>query len=157
MNNYQIAIFVLLCVLIDYFALVQKMHCDNMCHAKTLNAEKNYRSLNEQLSIDGLNDHCEYIEPSLIKELHTQNTDLGVMQLNVRGLLSKQSQIKNLLSDNNVLLPIDIVLLCETWLKPSTLDLLDIPNYKLFHITRKDRIGGGASILVNEKIRSRER
>ena len=119
MNNSQIAVFVLLCVLFDYFALVQKMHCDNMCHSKTFNAE-NYISLNEQLSLDGLNDHCEYIEPSLIKELHTQNTDLGVMQLNVRGVLNKQSQIKNLLSDNNVLLPIDVVLLCETWLKPST-------------------------------------
>ena len=94
MNNFQIAVFVLLCVLIDYFALVQKMHCDNMCHLKTFNAE-NYNSLNEQLSLDGLNDHCEYIEPGLIKELHTQNTDLGVMQLNVRGLLNKQSQIKN--------------------------------------------------------------
>ena len=132
------------------------MHCDNMCHSKTFNAE-NYISLNEQLSLDGLNDHCAYIKPSLIKELHTQNTDLGVMQVNVRGLLNKQSQIKNLLSDDNVLLPIDMVLLCETWLKPSTLDLFGIPNYKAFHITRKDRIGSGTSILVNDKIRSRER
>ena len=122
-----------------------------MCHSKTFNAE-NYISLNEQLSLDGLNDHCAYIKPSLIKELHTQNTDLGVMQLNVRGLLNKQSQIKNLLSDNNVLLPIDVVLLCETWLKPSTIDLFGIPNYKGFHITRKDRIDGGTSILVNDKI-----
>ena len=156
MNNIRIALFVLLCVLINYFALVQKMHCDNMCHSKTFNVES-YSSLNEQLSLDGLNDHCEYIKPSLIKELHTQNTDLGVMQLNVRGRLNKQSQIKNLLSDNNVLLPIDVVLLCETWLKPSTLDHFGIPNYKAFHITRKDRIGGGTSILVNEKLRSRER
>ena len=122
-----------------------------MCHSKTFNVES-YSSLNEQLSLDGLNDHCEYIKPSLIKELHTQNTDLGVMQLNVRGLLNKQSQIKNLLSDNNVLLPIDVVLLCETWLKPSTLDHFGIPNYKAFHITRKDCIGGGTSILVNEKL-----
>ena len=127
-----------------------------MCHSKLLNVE-NYSSLNDQLSLDGLNDHCDYIEPNLIKELHTQNTDLGVVQLNVRGLLNKQTQIKHLLSDDNVLLPIDMVLLCETWLKPSTLDLFGIPNYKSFHITRKDRIGGGTSILVNEKLRSRER
>ena len=56
-----------------------------------------------------------------------------------------------------LLLPIDVVLLCETWLKPSTLDLFGIPHYKSFHVTRKDRIGGGTSILVNEKLRSRER
>ena len=156
MNNSQVFVFVLLCVLIDYLAHVQKMHCEKMCHSKTFNAEK-YTSLNEQLSLDGLNDHCAYIKPSLIKELHTQNTDLGVMQLNVRGLLNKQSQIKNLLSDDNVLIPIDVLLLCETWLKPSTLDLVALPNYKAFHNTRKDCIGGGTSILVNDKIRSRDR
>ena len=139
MNNSQIqfVVFVLLCVLIDYFALVQKMHCDKMCQLKTFNAE-NCSSLNDQLSLDGLNDDCDYVEPNLIKELHTQNTDVGVVQLNVRGLLNKQTQIKHLLSDDNVLLPIDVVLLCETWLKPSMLDLFGIPNYKSFHITRKD-------------------
>ena len=60
-----------------------------MCHSKLLNVE-NYSSLNDQLSLDGLNDHCDYIEPNLIKELPTQNTDFGVVQLNVRGLLNKQ-------------------------------------------------------------------
>ena len=48
-------------------------------------------------------------------------------------------------------------MLCETWLEPSTVDLFDLPNYKSFHKTRKDRIGGGTSILVNDKLQSRER
>ena len=61
MNNSQVVVFVLLCVLIDYLAHVQKMHCEKMCHSKTFNAEK-YTSLNEQLSLDGLNDHCAYIK-----------------------------------------------------------------------------------------------
>ena len=111
-SRIQIVALVLLCVLFAEFALVNKLHCDKMCHSKLLNVE-NYSSLNDQLSLDGLNDHCDYIEPNLIKELHTQNTDLGVVQLNVRGLLNKQTQIKHLLSDDNVLLPIDMVLLCE--------------------------------------------
>ena len=117
----------------------------------------NGSSLTDQISVDGINDHCNYIEPSSIKELHTQNTDLGVLQLNVRGLLNKQTQIKHLLSNDNVLLPLDVILLCETWLKPSTVDLFDLPNYKSFHKTRKDRIGGSTSILVNDKLQSRER
>ena len=127
-----------------------------MYNPKLLHIE-NSRSLNDQLSIDGLNDHCDYIDPSMIKELHTKSTDLCVMQLNVRGLLNKQTQIKNLLGKNNVSLPIDVILLCETWLRPSTLDLIDIPNYKSFHVNRKDRIGGGISVLVNENLRSRKR
>ena len=108
-----------------------------MCYSKLLNVN-NDRSLTDQISVDGINDHYNYIEPSSIKELHTQNTDIGVLQLNVRGLLNKQTQIKHLLSNDNVSLPFDVILLCETWLKPSTVDLFDLPNYKSFHKTRKD-------------------
>ena len=129
-----------------------------MCYFKFLNVN-NCISLNDQLSLDGVNDHCDYVEPSTIKELHSRDTDLGVIQLNVRGLLNKHTQIKQLLSSDNVSLPIDMILLCEMWLRPTTLDLLDLPNpnYKSFHKTRKDRIGGGTSILVNDILRSRER
>ena len=108
-----------------------------MCYSKLLNVN-NDRSLTDQISVDGINDHCNYIEPSSIKELHTRNTDIGVLQLNVRGLLNKQTQIKHLLSNDNISLPFDVILLCETWLKPSTVDLFDLPNYKSFHKTRKD-------------------
>ena len=155
MNTIPIKPFIpaLLCVLIIQLASVHKLHCDTMCYSKLLNV-RNCSSLNDQLSLDGINDRCDYIEPSSIKELHTQDTDLGVIQLNVRGLLSKQTQIKHLLNNDNVLLPIDVILLCETWLKPSTVDLFDLPNYKSFHKTRKDRIGGGTSTLVNEKLQS---
>ena len=128
---------VLLCVLIIQFALVNKLHRYIMCYSKLLNVN-NDRSLTDQISVDGINDHCNYIEPSSIKELHTQNTDIGVLQLNVRGLLNKQTQIKHLLSNDNVSLPFDVILLFETWLKPSTVDLFDLPNYKSFHKTRKD-------------------
>ena len=136
-SQMQIIVLALLCVSIVQFAPVKKLHCDIMCCSKLLNVE-NFSSLNDQLSLDGLNDHCDYIELSLIKELHTQNTDLSIIQLNVRGLLNKQTQIKHLLSNDNVSLTIDMELLCETWLKPSTLDLFDIPRYKSFHKTRKE-------------------
>ena len=114
-------------------------------------------SLNDQLSLEGMNENCEYIESSQISDIHTRNTDLSVIQLNIRGLLNKQYQINNLLCNGNVSLPIDVLLLCETWLKPSTLDLVKLKSYKSYHMTRKDRIGGGTSILVHDKLRSRYR
>ena len=114
-------------------------------------------SLNDQLSIEGMNENCEYIESSQIMDIHTRNTDLSVIQLNIRGLLNKQNQINNLLCNGNVSLLIDVLLLCETWLKPSTLDLVKLKSYKSYHMTRKDRIGGGTSILVHDKLRSRYR
>ena len=112
-NLMQQILVILLCVLFIQLALVNKLHCNTMCYSKLLKIES-ISSINE------INDHCEYIELSVIKDLHTQNSDLSVIQLNVRGLLNKQTQIKHLLSNDNVSLPIDVILLCETWLKPST-------------------------------------
>ena len=74
--------------------------------------------------------------------------------MNIRGLLSKQDSLKQLLSEFKVL-P-DIVLLCETWLKKDTAGKLDMPNYKCYHKHRIDRLGGGVSVLVKQKLRSRE-
>ena len=144
----------LLCVtFICLLALVNRLDYYKMCYSKLLNV-RNQTSLNEQLSIDGLTDECCYIEPNTIKEIHNKDSDLGIIQINVRGLLNKQTQIKQLLSNDNVALPIEVILLCETWLKPTTSDLFSIPHYKSF---RNDRIGGGTSILVSDRLRSRDR
>ena len=147
----------LLCVtFICLLALVNRLDYYKMCYSKLLNVH-NQILLNEQLSIDGLTDECCYIEPNTIKEIHNKDSDLGIIQINVRGLLNKQTQIKQLLSNDNVALPIEVILLCETWLKPTSSDLFSIPHYKSFHRVRNDRIGGGTSILVSDRLRSRDR
>ena len=145
---------VLLCVFLISLILlapVDIFECYEMCTSKLLNT-KNQTSLNEQLSIEGLTDHCYYVESNTIKELHSKDSDLGLIQINIRGLLNKQSEIKQLLSSDNVSLSIDVILLCETWLKPTTLDFFDLPNYKSFHKIQRDHIGGGTSILVNDRL-----
>ena len=84
-------------------------------------------------------DSCSYIDPEDLTRLEpTKNSDLSILQLNIRGLLNKQDLLKNLL------LPIqpDILLLCETWLTNQTENLIDLPGYKCYHKHRKDRIGG---------------
>ena len=76
------------------------------------------------------------------------------MQLNIRGLMSKQDSLKYLLNEFHTL-P-DIVLLCETWLKRDTENNIHMPGYKCYHKHRSDRLGGGVSILVKQQLRSRE-
>ena len=66
----KLFIFTLLCVSVIQLALVNKLHCYTMCYSKLLNVN-NCSSLTDQISVDGINDHCDYIEPSSIKELHT--------------------------------------------------------------------------------------
>ena len=46
---------------------------------------------------------------------------------------------------------------CETWLKSTTINKVNLPNLKGYHKTRSNRMGGGVSILVNSQLRSRER
>ena len=105
--------------------------------------------------LDGIIDNCDYLDVSDVNSLRHTDKDLLILQLNIRGLLSKQDLLKQLLSEFKVL-P-DIVLLCETWLKKDTAGKLDMPNYKCYHKHRIDRLGGGVSVLVKQKLRSRER
>ena len=107
-----------------------------------------------QLSLDGLTDRCNYITKESVDSILRNNSDLKILKYNIRGLLGKQDQIENLL--NNTITP-DAVLFCETWLKPNTVDKVNMPNFKGYHKTRQNRLGGGVSILVKSKLHSRER
>ena len=111
--------------------------------------------MNSNPILDGITDNCDYLDVSDVNNLRHTNKDLLVMQLNIRGLIGKQDSLKHLLSEFKVL-P-DIVLLCETWLKKDTAGKINMPNYKCYHKHRIDRLGGGVSILVKQKLRSRER
>ena len=103
---------------------------------------------------DEIIDSCDYIDLSDINRLSQSHQDLSVLQLNIRGLISKQDSLKQFLSEFK-LLP-DILLLCETWLKRETENKINIPSYKCYHKHKIDRLGGGVSILANHKLRTRE-
>ena len=100
-------------------------------------------------------DNCDYLNNDEISQIKASHHDLVLLQHNVRGLISKQNILKNLLLE--FASPPDILLVCETWLKPDTLPLVNIPNYKYYHKCRVDRIGGGVSILANSQLRTRNR
>lgn len=70
---------------------------------------------------------------------------LNILQWNCRSVNSNKGSLRNLLSVENY----DIVMLCETWLKPH--QQFTLPGY---NIVRKDRIDGkaGVAILVKKGI-----
>ena len=98
---------------------------------------------------------CKYVmSDEDNKEIKSSvDTDLNVLQLNIRGLLNKQDRIKSILGSYNV----DLALLCETWLTDRTEKLLKLPGYKTYTINRMNKLGGGVCILTNNKLRSRGR
>ena len=96
-------------------------------------------------------DNCDYI----YHIDNVQNDDFVVIQTNVRGILSKQSLLMNLL-ENSVKNRIpDVVLISETWLTPTSPTPV-IPGYNFVHQCRQDKKGGGVGILVSNKLRYTE-
>ena len=69
-------------------------------------------------------DNCDYVY-----KLNDVNTDdFVVLQLNIRGITSKKSQLINLLDNATVGKTPDVVILSETWLTPFSPDF-SIPEY----------------------------
>ena len=109
--------------------------------------------LMENLDSSFWKDKCDYIEIEQCKNLNPNNYNLVVVQLNIRSLLSKQVELKLLLSDLEKRgSRVDLILLCKTFLSDSTLKLVNIPGYKLYSDHRKNHKGGGMAILVRNDI-----
>ena len=64
---------------------------------------------------DDLIDNCDYVD--IAEKPIPTNKQLCILQLNIRGILGKQSLLTNLLKETNKHSNAQIILLQETWLK----------------------------------------
>ena len=104
------------------------------------------------------NDNCDYVELEKCVNLNPNNYNLIVMQLNIRSLLSHQQDLCQLTrSTEKKNLRIDIVLLCETFLSKNTQQMVKIPGFTHVSNYRKNKKGGGVTILIQEGISYRRR
>ena len=97
-------------------------------------------------------DNCDYVH----KVVDVGPTDLVVMQLNIRGISSKQGQLNDLIDSSVQNKNPDILLLSETWLT-SFSPKITVPGYELYQQDRTLKKGGGVAILVSHKLRCRLR
>ena len=78
------------------------------------------------------NDKCNYIQPVSCVNLNPDNYNLIILQVNVRGLILYQDELKFLLqklSKKNS--SVDIILLCATFLNSKIENIVQIPGYTL--------------------------
>ena len=104
---------------------------------------------------EDLTDNCDYVD--IAEKPIPTNKQLSILQLNIRGVLGKQSLLTNLLKDTNKHSKAQIILLQETWLKKGTEKRLKIPSYIFPGSHRKNKKGGGVGILVPNRLLHRER
>ena len=93
-------------------------------------------------------DSCDHVE----NQFCCNNADLCILQLNIRGECSKQSQLKQLIDNCVSERTPDIVILCKTWLTPFSPGV-QVPGYDFCHKDRVSKRGGGVALLIANNIR----
>ena len=119
-----------------------------MCvHSVVNRTLSNYHEKYTNVSLDEF-DNCDYVT----RITDVTNNDLVVIQLNIRGISSKRTQLMHLIDNAVQDREPDLILLSETWLTPFS-PLFSIPGYDFHHLDRKKKKGGGVGILSSTRLR----
>ena len=114
---------------------------DNMClkERQLVDSPSNKNTVDIDIA---WNDNYSYVDYDDFLSMYRPDSDLTILQLNIRGLINKQSDLSKLLQreENN---KVDVALLCETWIRPKNLNRINIPGYKYESKERKGEKGGG--------------
>ena len=97
-------------------------------------------------------DVCDYLDVD--EKISVSDSDLVILQLNIRGLYSKVYKLKELLTDSFMGKNPDIILLCETWQSKNS-PLPVIEGYQIVQRYREHRKGGRVAILISENLNYR--
>ena len=98
-------------------------------------------------------DRCDYLDPNSNADILSNNdSDLNIVQLNIRGLISKQSKLCNEIKGNNNSHMVHVFILNETWVTKSNEHMIHIPNYKFIGKHRTNKKGGGVGLLVHDEL-----
>ena len=95
-----------------------------------------------------LNDVCSYVDDC---KTNSPDGSLIIMQLNIRGLTGKQFLLKELIKEGNTN-KVDVVLLCETWLRAETKNKISIPGFFFIGKEQVGKKGGGVGILIRDNL-----
>ena len=100
---------------------------------------------------------CDYVEHDQLDSLSPHISDLRILHFNIRGLISKQHQLFNLLINGfGTAKPIDIALLNETWLRKENSNRANLPGYTIMSKEQIGKKGGGIAVIIANKYKCRE-
>ena len=100
---------------------------------------------------------CDYVKYDQLDSLSLHISNLTILHFNIRGLISKQHQLFNLLANGfGTAKPIDIALLNETWLRKENINKANLPGYTFISKERIGKKGGGIAVIIVNKYKCRE-
>ena len=99
---------------------------------------------------------CNYIETEHLDSLSPHVSDLRFLHLNIRGLISKQHQLYNLLTDGfGTAKSIDIAMLNKIWLRKENINKISLPGFTFISKERVGKKGRGVAIIVANRYKCR--
>lgn len=79
--------------------------------------------------------------------------EMTLFSLNIRGLSNKISLLESFLkSVNKKNKTVDIIFLCETFIREGEEKFCNLSGYNSFHFPRSKRLGGGIAFFINKII-----
>ena len=102
-----------------------------------------------------ITDTCDYLDMESTCNLKVSDTDLTILHINIRGLISKQQTLSRLLYDCLGESKIDVITIVEMWLTKESLKLVNVPGYTYLGVHRLQKKGGGVGILVSDTLHYR--
>ena len=107
---------------------------------------------------ENIKNSCDYVESTDLNSLSPHVSNLRIIHLNIRGLISKQSELLSLLTNGfGTAKSIDIAMLNETWLRKETKNKITFPGYSFISRERVGKKGGGIGILISNQYKFRQR
>ena len=103
-------------------------------------------------------DQCDYLDPnSNVDILEDIDSDLNIVQLNIRGLIGKQGRLCKEIKGQNNRHKVHVYILNETWVTKANEHMIDIPHYQFISKHRPNKKGGGVGLLVQDELQFRTR
>ena len=103
-------------------------------------------------------DQCHYLDPdSNVDILEDIDSDLNIVQLNIRGLIGKQGRLCKEIKGQNNRNKVHVYILNETWVTKANEHMIDIPHYQFISKHRPNKKGGGVGLLVHDELQFRTR
>ena len=127
-----------------------------MCLTPRLYIPNETNKINTLDCLSEYSDNCDYVSVEETKE-GIEHSSLACIQWNVRGLISKQSDISKFLQICGGSKQIDLVIISESWLTKDNIKKVNIPGYSYVGNNRPSRRGGGVGFLIRNNLKFRIR
>ena len=125
---------IIVCCIFAFAVCYNYLNVQSLCVETIMDDMLLGTDLDQTLGWNSLLHSSDYV--SEYNKVPNSPNDLIIVQLNIRGIQSKLSDLKLLLNKIVTMDQPDVILLCETWLQPSIPDP-QIPGYQ---VGRKDRL-----------------